>query len=64
MKLSDVVSAMHMTIFAEVPLLIFVGIFFGVAIDLLQGKKHFEEMRLLPLHEREAAEGVNHDDQL
>ena len=30
MKLSDVVSAMHVSIFAQVPLLIFFGIFIGV----------------------------------
>jgi hypothetical protein len=57
MKLSDVVSAMHMTIFAEVPLLIFLGIFIGVAIDLLQNKKQFEEMQLLPLDRSDADQG-------
>lgn len=57
MKLSDVVSAMHMTIFAEVPLLIFLGIFLGVAIDLLQGKKRFEEMRLLPIEPSDGDQG-------
>lgn len=63
MKLSDVVSAMHMTIYAEVPLLIFLGIFIGVAIDLFQGKTRFEEMRTLPLRERDTDRGVSHDDQ-
>jgi hypothetical protein len=57
MKLSDVMSAMHMTIFAEVPLLIFLGVFIGVAIHLLQGKEPFEEMRMLPLEHDEANEG-------
>ena len=57
MKLSDVVSAMHMTIFAEVPLLIFFGIFLGVVIDLFGGKKRFEELRLLPLEPSDSEEG-------
>ncbi len=49
MKLSDVVSAMHISIFATLPLLIFFGIFIGVAIHLLQGEKHFEKVRDLPI---------------
>jgi hypothetical protein len=49
MKLSDVMSSMHMTIYAELPLLIFVGIFVGVALHLLQGEKNFEDLRTLPL---------------
>jgi hypothetical protein len=57
MKLSDVVSSMHLTIFAEVPLLIFLGIFIGVAIHVFQGKEHFETMRLLPLEGEESDEG-------
>jgi hypothetical protein len=57
MKLSDVMSAMHMTIFAEVPLLIFLGIFIGVAIDLFQRKKHFDDMRFLPLDREESLKG-------
>ncbi|MEP7051477.1 MAG: hypothetical protein ABJB12_14045 [Pseudomonadota bacterium] len=57
MKLSDVMSNMHMTIYAELPLLIFVGIFIGVGLHLLQGPKHFEAMRTLPLTEEESTEG-------
>jgi len=49
MKLSDVVSAMHLSIFATLPLLIFFGIFIGVAIHLLQGEQRFEHARYLPL---------------
>jgi cbb3-type cytochrome oxidase subunit 3 len=49
MKLSDVVSAMHQSIFATVPLLIFFGIFIGVAIHLLRGENEFERARNLPL---------------
>ncbi|HEX7454386.1 MAG TPA: hypothetical protein VF294_18970 [Polyangiaceae bacterium] len=57
MKLSDVMSAMHMTIYAELPLLIFVGVFIGVALHLLQGPQHFEAMRSLPLDEEDSNEG-------
>lgn len=49
MKLGDVVSAMHVSIFATLPLLIFFGIFVGVAIHLLQGAQRFERLRQLPL---------------
>jgi uncharacterized membrane protein len=49
MKLSDVVSAMHVSIFATLPLLIFFGIFIGVAIHLLEGEKRFEHVRHLPI---------------
>ena len=56
MKLSDVMSAMHLTIFAEVPLLIFLGVFIGVVIHLLEGKEQFEEVRLLPLKRDESNE--------
>jgi len=56
MKLSDVVSAMHVSIFAQVPLLIFFGIFIGVVLHLMQGKSAFEHARQLPL-EGEAGEG-------
>jgi cbb3-type cytochrome oxidase subunit 3 len=49
MKLSDVMSAMHVSIFAQVPLLIFFGIFIGVVLHLMQGKSAFEHARRLPL---------------
>jgi len=49
MKLSDVVSAMHISVFAQVPLLVFFGIFIGVVLHLMQGKNQFEHARRLPL---------------
>ena len=49
MKLSDVMSAMQVSVFAQVPLLIFFGIFVGVVLYLLQGKSAFEHARHLPL---------------
>jgi cbb3-type cytochrome oxidase subunit 3 len=56
MKLSDVMSAMHVSIFAQVPLLIFFGIFIGVVLHLMQGKGAFEHASRLPL-ESEKREG-------
>ena len=49
MKLSDIVSAMHLTIFAEVPLLIFMGISIGVAVHLLGKREQLSEIGALPL---------------
>ena len=49
MKLSDVVSALNVSVFAQVPLLVFFGIFIGVVLHLLQGKSQFEHARQLPL---------------
>ncbi len=58
MKLSDVMSAMHVSVFAQVPLLIFFGIFVGVLLHLLQGKNAFEHVSRLPLEgQRPEAEG-------
>ena len=45
MKLSDVMSAMHVSVFAQVPLLVFFGIFIGVVLHLMQGKSAFEHAR-------------------
>ncbi len=56
MKLSDVMSAMHVSVFAQVPLLVFFGIFIGVVLHLMQGKAAFEHARRLPL-EGETPEG-------
>ena len=49
MKLSDVVSAMHVSIFATLPLLIFLGIFIGVVIHVMSEKERFESLSRLPL---------------
>jgi cbb3-type cytochrome oxidase subunit 3 len=49
MKLSDVVSSMHLTIYAEVPLLIFMGVFVGVCAYMLSQKGRFDEAAQLPL---------------
>ncbi|MEO6598539.1 MAG: hypothetical protein ABIQ16_01610 [Polyangiaceae bacterium] len=49
MKLSDVVSAMNVSIYATLPLLIFLGIFIGVLIHVAFEKDKFEAMSRLPL---------------
>lgn len=49
MKLSDVVSGMHLTIYAEVPLLVFMGIFIGVCVYMLRRDGTFDEAAQLPL---------------
>ena len=51
MKLSDVVSAMQLSIYAEVPLLIFMGVFIGVAAYLLGNPKNFAQAASLPLRD-------------
>jgi cbb3-type cytochrome oxidase subunit 3 len=58
MKLSDVVSAMHVSVFAQLPLLIFFGIFIGVVLHLALGKNEFEHARRLPL-DSEKPEGAS-----
>jgi hypothetical protein len=50
MKLSDVMSAATgLSAYAEVALVIFLGVFLGVAIDLFCAGRRHEAMRLLPL---------------
>jgi hypothetical protein len=49
MKLSDIVSSMHLTIYAEVPLLIFMGIFIGVCVHMLRQGGKLDEVAQLPL---------------
>jgi cbb3-type cytochrome oxidase subunit 3 len=51
MKLSDVVSGLHLPVFAEVPLLVFMGVFIGVAVYLLGNKEQFARSAALPLRD-------------
>lgn len=55
MKLSDVVSSLNLPIFAEVPLLVFMGIFVGVAVHLLGRRNEFSAMASLPLRDERRA---------
>ncbi len=61
MKLSDVVSALHLSFFAEVPLVIFFGVFIGVLLHVMRSREHFEEARLLPLRERTSGQNTHPD---
>ena len=50
MKLSDVMSAASgLSSYAELALVIFVGVFLGIALDLWGGKRRHEALGLLPL---------------
>ncbi len=51
MSLTDVVSSLHLSIFAEVPLLVFFGIFLGLCLSMLRGERRFETSALLPLRD-------------
>jgi hypothetical protein len=54
MSLTDVVSSLHLTIFAEVPLLVFFGVFVGLCLSMLRGERRFQQTALLPLREERA----------
>jgi cbb3-type cytochrome oxidase subunit 3 len=56
MKLSDVMSSMHLTIYAEVPLLVFMGVFIGVCLHMLRSSAHFDAAAQLPLRAERAPE--------
>jgi cbb3-type cytochrome oxidase subunit 3 len=49
MKLSDIMSAAGLSFYAEVALLIFLGVFIGIAFDVLRSSRRHEAARLLPL---------------
>jgi hypothetical protein len=51
MKLSDVVSSMHLPIFAEVPLLLFLGVFTGVVLHLVGRRDELAAAATLPLRD-------------
>ncbi len=56
MKLSDVVSSMQLTVYAEVPLLVFMGVFIGVCLYMLRGGAHFKAAAELPLRSERGPE--------
>jgi hypothetical protein len=59
MKLSDVMSAMGLSAYAELSLLLFVGVFLGVTLHVLAVGRRYEALGLLPLDEprRRSREG-------
>ena len=56
MKLSDVMSHMGLSVYAEVALLIFLSVFVGVVFDVLASAKQHRAASLLPLDD-EGTEG-------
>ena len=53
MKLSDVMSKMALSTYAEVALLLFLGVFVAVVFQVCFSGRHHEAMRLLPLEDDE-----------
>jgi len=51
MKLQDIMSAAGLSIYAEVSLTIFFGVFLGVALDLYASRHKSEALSLLPLED-------------
>jgi cbb3-type cytochrome oxidase subunit 3 len=51
MKLSDIMSAAGLSIYAEVALMIFLGVFLAVALDVFRSSRRHEEASLLPLED-------------
>lgn len=64
MRLSDVMSAMHLTSYAEVALVIFLSVFAVIAIDLFRNKR-IESARFLPFDDGTATSDAapsNHEE--
>ena len=57
MKLSDIMSAAGLSIYAEVALVIFLGVFLAVALDVFSSVRRHEAARLLPLEDESPARG-------
>jgi hypothetical protein len=53
MKLSDVMSAMNLAVYAEVGLVLFLAAFALVAFDLIRRGKKLEPLAMLPLADDE-----------
>lgn len=57
MSLTDVVSHLNLTIYAEVPLLVFFGIFIGLCLSMLRREGQLQERALLPLRDERLRHG-------
>jgi cbb3-type cytochrome oxidase subunit 3 len=55
MKLSDIMSAAGLSLYAEAALLIFIGVFLAVALDVFRSSRRHEEASLLPLEDDSSA---------
>ena len=51
MKLSDIMSASGLSIYAEVALMLFIGVFLAVALDVFRSSRRHEEASWLPLED-------------
>jgi len=51
MKLSDIMSAAGLSIYAEVALMLFLGVFLAVALDVFRSSRRHDQARLLPLED-------------
>ena len=51
MKLSDIMSAAGLSLYAEAALLIFLGVFLAVALDVFRSGHRHEQASLLPLED-------------
>ena len=56
MKLSDIMSAMDLAVYAEVGLVLFLAAFAAVAIDVLRRGRSLEAFSRLPLESERAAD--------
>ncbi len=55
MKLQDIMSAAGLSVYAEVSLTIFFGVFLGVVLDLYASRHKSQAMSLLPLEDEPRA---------
>jgi cbb3-type cytochrome oxidase subunit 3 len=62
MSLADVMGAMHLPVYAEIGLLVFVGVFLGVLVTLFSRKNRatFDRARFLPLEGESSEAGDIH----
>jgi hypothetical protein len=57
MKLQDIMSAAGLSVYAEVSLTIFFGVFLGVVLDLYTSRHQSRALSLLPLEDGTPARG-------
>jgi cbb3-type cytochrome oxidase subunit 3 len=61
MKLTDIMSAAGLSFYAEVALLIFLGVFVGIALDVFRSSRRHEAARFLPLDDDTLASRRDHN---
>jgi cbb3-type cytochrome oxidase subunit 3 len=55
MSLMDVMSSLHLSVYPQVALVIFLGVFVGVCFSLIGQKTRFEQSAKLPLDDAQTA---------